>query len=119
MGELFFDGMSRKIFTGGLLDDYGNLTVFDFSEDETKISNDYFYIDEMMIFNKRLNKEEINTFYELIDQEAEKVIPKVSSVICKLPGTECGPLPTDICPESQEKLNADVKVFHFINKWTC
>ena len=66
-----------------------------------------------------VSNERQNTFYELIDQEAEKVIPKVSSVICKLPGTECGPLPTDICPESQEKLNADVKVFHFTNKWTC
>ena len=73
----------------------------------------------MMIFNKRLNKEEINILYELIDQDAEKVIPKVSSVTCKLPGTVCGPLPTDICPESQEKLNADIKIFHFTNKWTC
>ena len=119
MGEFFFDGMSRKNFTGELLDDYGNLTVFDFSEDDTKTSNDHFYIDEMMIFNKSLKRDEINILYELIDQDAEKIIPKVSSVICKIPGTVCGPLPSDICPESEEKLNAEIKVFHFTNKWTC
>ena len=119
MGEYFIDGMSRKNFTGGLLNDYGNLTVFEFSKDDTKTSNDDFFIDEMMIFNKRLKQEEIKTLYELIDQDAEKVIPKVSSVICKMPGTVCGPLPTDICPDTQEKLNAEIKVFHFTNKWTC
>ena len=119
MGEFFLDGMSRKNFSGGLLDDYGNLTVFDFSENERFEDNDNFYIDEMMIFYKRLKKEEIQILYELIDQEAEKIIPKVSSVICKIPGTVCGPLPSDICPESEEQLNADVEVFHFTNKWTC
>ena len=119
MGEFFLDGMSRKNFSGGLLDDYGNLTVFDFSENERFEDNDNFYIDEMMIFNKRLKKEEIQILYELIDQDAEKIIPKVSSVICKIPGTVCGPLPSDICPESEEQLNADVEVFHFTNKWTC
>ena len=111
--------MSRKNFTGGLLDYYGNLTVFDFSEDETKTSNDNFFIDEMMIFNKRLNQEEINTLYGLIDQDAEKIIPKILSNICKLPGTVCGPLPNDLCPETREKLNADIKIFHFTNKWIC
>jgi hypothetical protein len=45
----------------------------------------------MMIFNKSLKPKEINILYELIDQEAEKIIPKVSSVICKIPGTVCGP----------------------------
>ena len=119
MGEYFFDGMSRKNFSGGFMDDYGNLTVFEFFYDETKTCNDNFYIDEMMIFNKRLKKDEINILYEFIDQEAEKIIPKVSSVICKIPGTVCGPLPSDICPESEEKLNAEIKVFHFTNKWTC
>ena len=119
MGEFFFDGMSRKNFSGGLLNDYGNLTVFRFSEDETKTSNDQFFIDEMMIFNKSLKQKEINILYELIDQEAEKVIPKISSVICKIPGTVCGPLPSDLCPDTQEKLNAEIKVFHFTNKWTC
>ena len=119
MGEFFLDGMSRKNFSGELLNDYGNLTVFSFSEDDTKTSNDDFYIDEMMIFNKRLRRDEIKTLYEFIDQEAEKVIPKVSSVICKIPGTVCGPLPSDICPNSEEKLSAEIKVFHFTNKWTC
>ena len=119
MGEFFLDGISRKNFSGALLNDYGNLTVFDFSTDESKTSNDNFYIDEMMIIDKRLKKEEINVLYEFIDQEAEKIIPKVSSVVCKLPGLSCGPLPSDICPESQVKLNADIKVFHFTNKWTC
>ena len=119
MGEFFLDGVSRKNFSGGLLNDYGNLTVFDFSKDETKTSNDNFYIDEMMIINRRLKKDEVKILYEYIDQEAEKIIPKVSSVICKLPGTVCGPLPSDICPESQAKLSADIKVFHYTNKWTC
>ena len=119
MGEFFFDGMSRKNFSGELLNDYGNLTVFNFAEDDSKTSNDNFFIDEMMIFNKSLKRDEINTLYELIDQEAEKIIPKVSSVICKIPGTVCGPLPTDICPNSEEKLTAEIKVFHFTNKWTC
>ena len=119
MGEYFLDGMSRKNFSGGLLNDYGNLTVFDFSKNETKTSNDNFYIDEMMIFNKRLKQEEINILYELIDQDAEKIIPKVSSVICKIPGTVCGPLPSDICPVSEEKLKAEIKLFHFTNKWSC
>ena len=119
MGEFFFDGMSRKNFSGGLLDDYGNLTVFSFSEDEKMIGNDNFYIDEMMIFNKSLKKEEVKVLYDLIDQDSEKVIPKVSSTICKIPGTQCGPLPTDLCPESKEKLSAEVKVFHYTNKWTC
>ena len=60
MGEFFFDGMSRKNFSGGILDDFGNITVFSFSEDEKMIGNDNFYIDEMMIFNKSLKKEEVN-----------------------------------------------------------
>ena len=119
MGEYFLDGMSRKNFTGGFLDDYGNLTVFSFADDETKDSNENFFIDEMMVFNKSLKREEVQTLYELIDQEAEKVIPKVSSVDCKIPGRVCGPLPTDLCPESNEKLSAETKVFHFTNKWTC
>ena len=119
MGEFFFDGMSRKNFSGGLLNDYGNLTVFSFTEDDTKVSNDNFFIDEMMIFNKSLKKEEVKVLYDLIDQDAEKVIPKVASVDCKMPGKQCGPLPTDICPESKEKLSAEVKVFHYTNKWTC
>ena len=75
MGEFFFDGMSRKNFSGGLLDDYGNLTVFSFSEDDTKTSNNNYFIDEMMIFNKSLKKEEVKVLYDLIDQDAEKVIP--------------------------------------------
>lgn len=119
MGEFFLDGISRKNFSGGLLNDYGNLTVFDFAKDENKTSNDNFFIDEMMIINKRLKKDDIDILYQFIDQEAEKIIPKVSSVICKFPGTVCGPLPSDICPESQEKLYANIKVFHFTNKWTC
>jgi len=119
MGEFFFDGMSRKNISGGILDDFGNLTVFSFSEDERMIGNDNFYIDEMMIFNKSLKKEEVKVLYDLIDQEAERVIPKVASVDCKIPGKQCGPLPTDLCPESKEKLNAEVKVFHYTNKWTC
>ena len=119
MGEYFLDGMSRKNFSGAFLDDYGNLTVFSFAEDDTKISNDNFFIDEMMIFNKSLKREEIQVLYDLIDQEAEKVVPKVSSVICKIPGTVCGPLPSDLCPNSEAKLNAEIKVFHFTNKWTC
>ena len=118
MGEYFLDGMSRKNFSGGFLDDYGNLTVFSFADDETKDSNENFFIDEMMVFNKSLKREEVQTLYELIDQEAEKVIPKVSSVDCKIPGRVCGPLPTDLCPESSEKLSAETKVFHFTNKWT-
>ena len=119
MGEFFLDGISRKNFSGGLLNDYGNLTVFDFANDENKTSNDNFFIDEMMIINKRLKKDDIDILYQFIDQEAEKIIPKVSSVICKFPGTVCGPLPSDICTESQEKLYANIKVFHFTNKWTC
>ena len=119
MGEYFLDGMSRKNFSGGFLDDYGNLKVFSFAGDETKDSNENFFIDEMMVFNKSLKREEVQTLYELIDQEAEKVIPKVSSVDCKIPGRVCGPLPTDLCPESNEKLSAETKVFHFTNKWTC
>ena len=87
MGEFFFDGMSRKNFSGELLDDYGNLTVFRFSEDESINNNGEFFIDEMMIFNKSLKPKEVKILYELIDQEAEKIIPKVSSVICKIPGT--------------------------------
>ena len=119
MGEFFFDGMSRKNFSGELLDDYGNLTVFRFSEDESINNNGEFFIDEMMIFNKSLKPKEVKILYELIDQEAEKIIPKVSSVICKIPGTVCGPLPSDLCPDTQEKLSAEIKVFHFTNKWTC
>ena len=111
--------MSRKNFSGELLDDFGNLTVFSFADDETKISNDNFYIDELMIFNKRLQKEEIKILYDLINQEAERVIPKLVSLDCKIPGKICGPLPSNICPNSKEKLNAEVKVFHFTNKWTC
>ena len=119
MGEFFLDGMSRKNFSGGFLENYGNLTVFSFTDDETKISNDNFFIDEMMVFNKSLKKEEIQILYDLIDQEAEKVIPKIAPVDCKIPGKICGPLPTDLCPDSKEKLSAEVKVFHFTNKWTC
>ena len=59
MGEFFFDGMSRKNFSVDLLNDYGNLTVFKFAEDDTKTTNNNFYIDEMMIFNKSLKKDEV------------------------------------------------------------
>ena len=119
MGEYFLDGMSRKNFTGGLMDDYGNLTVFDFAEEEDKIHNDNWFIDEMMVFEKRLTPNEVNTLYNIIDQEAEKIVPKVDSQICKIPGAVCGPLPSDLCPESEEKLVPEVKLFHFTNKWTC
>ena len=119
MGEFFFDGMSRKNFSGGFMDDFGNLTVFRFYDDGSKIANDNFFIDEMMIFNKSLKLEDVKVLYGLIDQEAERVIPKITSVICKKPGTQCGPLPADICPESKEQLSAEIKAFHFTNKWTC
>ena len=35
VGEFFFGWMSPKNFTGGLSDDFGNLTVFSFTDDET------------------------------------------------------------------------------------
>ena len=127
--ELLFDGSTRKNITGKWLDDYGDLTVFKFNSRfqnkngvlaNVNTDNKNWYIGNILVIKKPLTLNEINIIYNNIDQEADVVLPDVSSKNrCHIPGVKWGINPTDIYKESKIPLTAETKVFHFTNKWTC
>ena len=117
--ELFIDGESRKNTTASPNDNYGELTAFDFGNDEEMKHNMNFYMDNIIVLKKGINISEVKTLFESIDQEAVIVIPDIPNLRCKIPGEKDPENPGEFYPDSVYPLKAETKFFQFTNKWTC
>ena len=82
--ELFMDGESRKNSTANPTDDYGELSAFVFGNDEKMLHNNNFYMDNIIVLKKGIHLDEAKVLYDSIDQEAEKIIPDLPNVRCKI-----------------------------------
>ena len=117
--ELFMDGESRKNSTANPTDDYGEFSAFEFGNDEKMLHNNNFYMDNIIVLKKGIHLDEAKVLYDSIDQEAEKIIPDLPNVRCKLPGEHYGIKPDEVYPESKFPLKAETRFFQFTHKWSC
>ena len=117
--ELFMDGESRKNSTANPTDDYGEFSAFEFGNDEKMLHNNNFYMDNIIVLKKGIHLDEAKVLYDSIDQEAEKIIPDLPNVRCKIPGEHYGIKPDEVYPESKFPLKAETRFFQFTYKWSC